>query len=106
MTTKLYLDDERMTPDGWERVYTAHEAIAALRTGTITHISLDHDLGDLDGDCGDGYDVACFIEAGAYHGTLPKLVWAIHSANPVGAQRMKEALQAADRFWALGWSDD
>jgi hypothetical protein len=29
---KLFLDDERPTPDGWERAYTAPEAIALLKT--------------------------------------------------------------------------
>lgn len=40
------LDDERSTPEGWHRVYWPEEAIALLETGNVTHISLDHDLGD------------------------------------------------------------
>ena len=37
---KVYLDDERTTPDGWRRVYWPDEAIELLKTGTVTDISL------------------------------------------------------------------
>lgn len=43
---KVFLDDERRTPEGWVRVYWPDEAIALLQTGQVTEISLDHDLGD------------------------------------------------------------
>ena len=43
---KVFLDDERATPDEWVRVYWPNEAIALLQTGQVTEISLDHDLGD------------------------------------------------------------
>ncbi len=99
LPTQMYLDDERPTPKGWERVYTAHEAIQLLRMGHITEVSLDHDLGDLDGDCGDGYEVACWIEEQAYFGTLAKLKWNVHSANPTGAEKMRMALRQADEYW-------
>ena len=33
---KLYFDDERPTPEGWERAYTAPEAIELLKTGRVT----------------------------------------------------------------------
>lgn len=52
---KVFLDDERQTPEGWVRVYWPDEAIALLRTGEVTQISLDRDFGD---DArGTGYDV-------------------------------------------------
>jgi len=43
---KVFLDDERATPEGWTRVFWPAEAIALLPTGEVTEISLDHDLGD------------------------------------------------------------
>ncbi len=52
---KVYLDDERETPEGWTRVYWPYEAIELLQTGQVTEISLDHDLGD--DNRGTGYDV-------------------------------------------------
>lgn len=52
---KIYLDDERPTPKGWHRVYWPEEAIVLLQQGTVTEVSLAHDLGD---DAhGTGYDV-------------------------------------------------
>ena len=57
---KVYLDDERTTPDGWVRTYWPEEAIALLKTGAVTEISLDHDLGD---DArGTGYSVLLWLE--------------------------------------------
>ncbi len=52
---RVFLDDERATPDGWVRVYWPAEAIALLKTGAVEELSLDHDLGD--DERGTGYDV-------------------------------------------------
>lgn len=52
---KVYLDDERQTPEGWHRFYWPEEAIELLKQGKVTEISLDHDLGD--DEHGTGYDV-------------------------------------------------
>jgi hypothetical protein len=43
---RVFLDNERETPDGWTRVYWPNEAIRLLETGTVEELSLDHDLGD------------------------------------------------------------
>lgn len=107
----IYLDDLRVTGDRstkrydffTHRTYTAQETIDLLKTNMVDHVSLDHDL-DCDGVfsesiTGTGYDVACFIEQGAYSGTLKRLTWEVHSMNPSGAARMKAALENADRFW-------
>jgi hypothetical protein len=122
---KLWLDDLRPAPGGWTRVTSAPDAIAALSRGGVIAISLDHDrrpcgeaagsspageeravprsgpldLGDEPG-VGSGYDVACFIEAEAFHGRLARLAWSVHSANPVGVARMRRALEKADALWA------
>lgn len=37
--------DERDTPAGWIRVYWPDEVIKLLKTGKVTEISVDHDLG-------------------------------------------------------------
>lgn len=95
---KVFLDDERPTPEGWHRVYTADEAISLLRTGKVKEISLDHDLGD-DKKFGTGYDVASFIEERAFFGTMKPVRWSIHSANPVGRKNMLAALENANKMW-------
>ncbi len=59
---KVYLDDERTPPDdGWVLVKTPAQAIALLETGEVSHLSLDHDLGDDEG-IGTGYDVVLWME--------------------------------------------
>ena len=35
---KLYLDDERVAPEGWVQVRWPDEAIKLLLTGTVTHL--------------------------------------------------------------------
>ena len=57
----MYLDDERTEPDGWVRVKTPAQTIALLETGEVSHLSLDHDLGDDEG-IGTGYDVVLWME--------------------------------------------
>ncbi|MDY7227601.1 cyclic-phosphate processing receiver domain-containing protein [Hyalangium rubrum] len=93
---KVYLDDERATPDGWVAARWPEDAIALLETGQVTAISLDHDLGD---DLhGTGYDVLCWIEAAvATRGFIPPRI-SIHSANPSARQKMQLAVERIDRF--------
>jgi hypothetical protein len=84
---KVFLDDERPTPSGWHRVYWPDEAIMLLDSEEVTHISLDHDLGD---DArGTGYDVLVSIErAVATRGFVPPTI-TIHSANPSARRRWR-----------------
>lgn len=58
---KLFLDDVRQTPIGWQRAETAWETIRFLEHEDVTHLSLDHDLGDSEHP-GNGNDVAKWIE--------------------------------------------
>lgn len=88
---KVYLDDERVTPDGWVRIYWPDEAIPLLETGEVEIISLDHDLGD--DDRGTGYDVVLWIEeAVALRGFKPPRI-AVHSANTSAALKMRAGIE-------------
>jgi hypothetical protein len=40
---KVYLDDERATPNGWTRAYRPNEAIKLVETGDVDESSLDHE---------------------------------------------------------------
>lgn len=94
---KIWLDDMRPKPDFYDvRVTKADEAIEALKTKLVTHISLDHDLGEGEKT---GYEVALFIEKGAWQGTLPRIHCAVHSSNPSGAKKMGWAIKNAERYW-------
>src|ERR1017187_4711059 len=90
---KLYLDDERTAPEGWVQVRWPDEAIELLHTGAVTHLSLDHDLGD--DERGTGYDVLLWIEEQvALYGFVPAAIMEVHSANPAGRKRMEAAIEA------------
>ena len=39
---KIYLDDERSTPDGWLRVYWPDEAIEILKSGEVNDAASNH----------------------------------------------------------------
>lgn len=95
---KVFLDDERATPEGWVRVYWPDEAIALLQTGQVTEISLDHDLGD---DArGTGYDVVLWIEAALHQqGLVPPRIH-VHSVNPAARERMLAGVAAIERMHA------
>ena len=93
---KVYLDDERETPPGWERVYWPDEAIALLETGNVTHISLDHDLGN--DERGTGYDVILWIEESvATRGFDPPII-TVHSANASAREKMELGIQSISRL--------
>lgn len=93
---KVFLDDERVTPEGWTRVYWPHEAIRLLESGVVEEISLDHDLGD---DArGTGYDVILWIEeAVALRGFRPPKIY-IHSANSSAREKMEAGVLAIERL--------
>lgn len=83
---KVYLDDERQTPEGWVRVFWPEEAIELLKTGNVTEISLDHDLGD--DEHGTGYDVVLWIEEEVFlNGFKPPII-KVHSANSSAKMKM------------------
>lgn len=92
---RLFLDDERHPPDGWNLVRTADEAIAALQQGIVERVSLDHDLGEGK----TGYDVLLWLEQAVLENPefpVPEIF--IHSANPVGCRRMEAAKRSILRL--------
>lgn len=92
---KVFLDDVRVTPDGWVRTYWPDEVIALLQTGEVTDLSLDHDLGD--DERGTGYTALVWLEEQVViHGmTPPRLT--IHSANPPARRKMEAAIASIER---------
>jgi hypothetical protein len=94
---KVYLDDTRPAPEGWQLVKTAPECIAALAAGGVTHLSLDHDLGEDPG-VGNGYDVLLWLEERvALEGFVaPEL--SVHSANPGARPKMEAAVESIRRL--------
>ena len=90
---KIWLDDIRKPPDGWIHIMSVEELIPFFEDNfdKIEAMSLDHDLG-LKLKTGD--DFLLWLEKavclGRYKG-IP--IIEIHTANPVGERRMKQALK-------------
>lgn len=99
MPLKVFLDDVREAPDGWIRARTPAEVIALLETGKVEEVSLDHDLGLVEGEReATGYDVLLWIERQvATAGFTPPLM-RVHSANTAAHDRMLAAIAAIDRL--------
>jgi hypothetical protein len=104
---KLWLDDEREAPVrftcfsttcDWTVARNAQDAITFLKTGLVTEISFDHDLGPRE-HYGDGYDVAKWIEEAAFEGRIPRIIWRVHSGNAVGRSQIYMAMKNANDFW-------
>jgi hypothetical protein len=94
-TIRVFLDDERVTPDGWVRVYWPSEAIALLKTGQVEELSLDHDLGD--DERGTGYDVVLWVEEAVFlRGFKPPRIY-VHSANSSAREKMLAGIESIDR---------
>lgn len=93
---KVYLDDEREAPSGWTRVRWPDEAIILLKTGRVTDISLDHDLGD--DKRGTGYDVILWIEKEVFTKGFKAPNIKVHSANTSARKKMELGVKSIMRF--------
>lgn len=92
---RVYLDDERVTPERWFRVDWPEQAIEVLETGRVSVISLDHDLGD---DArGTGYDVVQWIEEKVFTEDFAAPTIHVHSANVAGRRRMQLGIESIQR---------
>lgn len=93
---KLWLDDLRPMPpefDMWAK--NVDEAKAILNQGDVEFISFDNDLAEEQ----EGRHLASWIEEKAFNGNIPPMDWQVHSANPIGAKAISQAMQNAERFW-------
>ena len=94
---RLYVDDEREAPKGWTLAKDVETAIRILATSPemITDISLDHDGGTFSFE-----PVAYFIGEKAKGDVFfaDDLEVTIHSANPIGRQKLTQILESYGIF--------
>ena len=88
----MWLDDIRPAPQGYRQVHSVNEAIRLMEGGTVTHASLDHDLGEFNEDGGERYRLVLWM---AENGRWPSRGLRVHSANVVGVRSM---LGVVDRY--------
>ena len=100
---RIFLDDKRQEPEDWVRCYWPNEVIALLEKHgpEVTHLSLDHDLGD--DDRGTGYTVMLWLEEQVLLGKLKYIpIITFHTDNPVGREKMASSLAVIQSFINLG----
>lgn len=96
---RVWLDDSRTMPPEFDvHVMSAYDAISLIKTGVVTAVGLDHDLG-FEELFGNGHMVADFIEEQAYFNKIPRIDWSIQSNNGPEVARMSVALRRADVYW-------
>ncbi len=89
MIKKLYIDDIREAPDAsWTIVRTYDEAINLLDTEQFDVVSFDHDLGDTNIPERTGYTILMKVVQDKVDGKPVPKEFLVHSANPVGVERM------------------
>ena len=93
---KVYLDDERVAPEGWHQVRWPDEAIRLLESGNVSEISLDHDLGD--DERGTGYDVVLWLEEQVMTRGFIAPKMSVHSANSSARQKMEAGIAAIQQY--------
>ena len=71
-------------------VRTSAEGKRALAENPVTHLYMDHDLGEDDGECRNGYEVLTWA---LDNGHCPPKVYLV-TMNPVGKRNMVDALEA------------
>lgn len=84
---KLYIDDRRPTPEGWEGTASISKAIYLLSTGFVEEISLDYDCGRED----ESYATIAYYIALMPESFKPKIN--IHTDNPAGRKLMEDILK-------------
>ena len=90
---KLWIDDVREPPEGYEWIKTTEDAIERIkhlgRCGIeIELLDLDHDAGDFAKFGGDYIKILDFLER-----VMISIPIRIHSMNPVGRENMRAIIQ-------------
>lgn len=90
---KIWVDDVRPAPEGYEWCKTTDDAIARIkhlgRCGAhIEVLDIDHDAGDFVEFGGDYIKILDFLEE-----VMVSIPIRIHSMNPVGVENMRRIIQ-------------
>lgn len=98
ISKKLYVDDLRHCPDGWDVARNFHQAIVMLEDNDYDEISLDHDIASFYGNREmTGDDILQWLIDRKVNnlGHTPNKIY-VHSANPVKKPVMIDSIK---RVW-------
>lgn len=108
MHLKLWVDDVRPAPEGYIWLKKTNEALRyiTLNSSNVELIDLDHDAGDFVTEGGDYINILNELERLSNQDSITGSWWKsrlqkhiafrIHSANPVGVERMRAILRKND----------
>lgn len=95
---KVWVDDIRIAPDGYIWCKSTNEALCLIvdNINDIEVIHLDHDMGDTFG--GDAIGILQELERLSHRdekfsAAVRRIIFKIHSANPVGVVNMRTIIQ-------------
>lgn len=93
---KLFVDDIRQCPEGWQLARTITDAIRALSNFEIEIVSLDHDISCRMVNSHEHTSNETFEPVARYIALMPEdtrpVVW-FHTGNPDGGRTMARILQ-------------
>jgi hypothetical protein len=93
MPRRLWIDDERDAPEGWERLRTLGEARRAFADAKVGEVSLGGSAGLVD-------SCAQELEQGAFTQRIRPLRVVVHAAAGPARTMAEQALANAARHWA------
>jgi len=89
LVPKLYVDDVRQCPEGWDLALNFHQAITMLEATEYAEVSLDHDLGSYYGNKEmTGRDILNWLIMVKIQGGYTPPIVHVHSSNPAGRDTM------------------
>jgi hypothetical protein len=95
---KIWVDDIRPAPDGYVWCQSTNEALRLIvpNIEDVKVLHLDHDMGDTFG--GDAIMILNELERkshrdAAFAEAVSKIIFKLHSANPVGVENMRRVIQ-------------
>lgn len=95
--TKLYVDDLREAPEGWDVARNFHKAIVMLEETEYDEVSLDNDIASFYGNREMmGYDILQWLIMRKLEGFKVPSIVRVHSANPVQREKMRQDI---DRYF-------
>jgi hypothetical protein len=94
---RIWFDTTSPMPHGYDRhCRSARAALASLRTGLVTSVSIgyDHATGGIE-----ALALAIVIESMAASAALQPITWRLHAQATADTAPMVAALRAADQHW-------
>lgn len=89
---RIYVDDERSAPTGWQQVRRPQRAIELLQAGAVKELSLGNDSR------GTGDEVLRWIQEAVSTCDFDPPVIVVHTVNPAARNRLTSRIRSIQRL--------